>query len=466
MSSSKAPPPRPEEHESSPLLPGPGPSKGPSESAGESRKAKLIRYAKYGAIPLLVLLIILTQTDLLYYREPDYPVTCVVYSPGKGVDAAPKLVEAVERCGKGARIVLPDERYYINQRMTWHLENATVDIYGTLEFSDDLDYWIHNSYRLPFQNQSIAWHVTGNDFVIDGHGKGGIDGNGQAWYTWNRGASNKFGRPMSLSYTNATRASLVNFSIVQPQFWATIIWMSEKIVFKNIYVNATNFDEEAIRNRWNWVVNTDGSDTYQSRDVLYEDFVYEGGDDCISFKANSTNVVLKNITCIGGPGIAFGSVGQYPGIVDIIDDIVIEDVYMKPSRDVPLFNGVYFKSWIGEWRGDPPNGGGGGTGWSRNVTVKNVRIEGAERPIWLTSTNHYLGAISPNTSTYAWNDIHFSNISGWGTSDSVVKLECSSKAPCKDWSFEDIDLKGKNDADGDWRCSNFLDYQGAEKCHG
>jgi hypothetical protein len=65
----------------------------------------------------------------------------------------------------------------------------------------------------------------------------------------------------------------------------------------------------------NWVQNTDGSDTYQAKNILYENWVYQGGDDCIAFKPNSTGITLRNITCMGGSGIAFGSIGQYPGEV-------------------------------------------------------------------------------------------------------------------------------------------------------
>lgn len=65
----------------------------------------------------------------------------------------------------------------------------------------------------------------------------------------------------------------------------------------------------------NWVINTDGSDSYQSRNVTYENWVYQGGDDCIAFKPNSTQITVRNITCYSVNGIAFGSIGQYPGKV-------------------------------------------------------------------------------------------------------------------------------------------------------
>ena len=156
-------------------------------------------------------------------------------------------------------------------------------------------------------------------------------------------------RPMSISITNATRGTIRNFRVIQPQFWASLVWVSvchcdnhktdrlryiipyvqnsSDILLQNFYVNATNFDTSA--SGTNWVQNTDGSDTYQSSHVTYENWVYQGGDDCIALKANSTQIVVKNVTCLGGTGIAFGSIGQYPGVLDIIQDVLIEDVLVS-----------------------------------------------------------------------------------------------------------------------------------------
>ena len=51
---------------------------------------------------------------------------------------------------------------------------------------------------------------------------------------------------------------------------------------------------------------------------LAENFVYQGGDDCIALKANSTNLTARNVTCNGGTGIAIGSLAQYPGVVSVV----------------------------------------------------------------------------------------------------------------------------------------------------
>jgi hypothetical protein len=50
------------------------------------------------------------------------------------------------------------------------------------------------------------------------------------------------------------------------------------------------------------------------------------GDDCVSFKPGSTNMHVKNLTCYNSAGIAIGSLGQYEGVRDVVENITAEDV--------------------------------------------------------------------------------------------------------------------------------------------
>lgn len=145
--------------------------------------------------------------------------------------------------------------------------------------------------------------------------KGGIDGNGQAWYDYAAGVGNKHGRPISLALRNVRNAVISDFRIIQPQFWAHVVIDSANVAYTGCTVNATNYNPDAKYEDKSWLQNTDGIDTYRSTNVAITDFVYQGGDDCIALKPNSTNIAIDNVTCIGGTGIAFGSIAQYPGVV-------------------------------------------------------------------------------------------------------------------------------------------------------
>ncbi|KAF7591475.1 hypothetical protein BBP40_001521 [Aspergillus hancockii] len=366
--------------------------------------------------------------------------TCTVTPLGRGQDDVPSILHAVERCGQtpGGRVVLPAPyTYRINQRMTTHLENSTLELGGTLLFSDDIGYWVKNSYRIDFQNQSTAWRVTGHDYVVDGGPvTGGIDGNGQLWYSWAQGGSNVFGRPMPLHVLNSTRAVCRNIAIRQPQFWAVLVESSSHVELDNFY-------------------NTDGIDTYRSDHITISNWIYEGGDDAVAFKPNSTNIHVENVTVYGGPGIAFGSLGQYPNRHDIVENITVKNVKLQPSSQRTMNSGIYFKSWIGVNYGVPPNGGGNGHGYVRNVTVEDITLKDVQLPIYIDTCLSYLFDQNVtqycDTSTFRFDDIRFRNITGNGlatptdyTGQNItfaVSLICSKEAPCEGLNFEDVDIK-------------------------
>jgi hypothetical protein len=111
--------------------------------------------------------------------------------------------------------------------------------------------------------------------------------------------------------------------------------------------------------------------------------IYQGGDDCLALKPNSSAITARNVTCYGGTGIAFGSIAQYPGRTDWLVDIEMEDIKLYPSRQHQQQNGLYFKSWIGYPIGTPPNGGGGGLGYTKNIRIKNVEMKDNLRPVFV-----------------------------------------------------------------------------------
>jgi galacturan 1,4-alpha-galacturonidase len=119
---------------------------------------------------------------------------------------------------------------------------------------------------------------------------------------------------------HASRVTLRNFSVLQPQLWAINIMNGTDIDLQNIYVNAT-----ATKAPWgqNWVQNTDGFDTMDARNVRLVNFVYQGGDDCVAIKPRSYNVEVRNATCRGGNGMAIGSLGQY------LEDSSVENVVIR-----------------------------------------------------------------------------------------------------------------------------------------
>jgi galacturan 1,4-alpha-galacturonidase len=69
--------------------------------------------------------------------------------------------------------------------------------------------------------------------------------------------------------------------------------------------------------------NTDGWDTYRSSNIVVQNSIVNNGDDCVSFKPNSTEILVQNMHCNGSHGISVGSLGQYVGEVDIVENVLV-----------------------------------------------------------------------------------------------------------------------------------------------
>jgi galacturan 1,4-alpha-galacturonidase len=62
-----------------------------------------------------------------------------------------------------------------------------------------------------------------------------------------------------------------------------------------------------------------------AHNITLDGFSYTGGDDCIAIKPRSFGILLNNVTCNHGNGIAIGSLGQY------LEDNSVEDVVIQNS---------------------------------------------------------------------------------------------------------------------------------------
>ncbi|KAH8805150.1 pectin lyase fold/virulence factor [Xylogone sp. PMI_703] len=399
---------------------------------------------------------------------------CTVLPLGWDQDDAPQLLAAANACGTDGTITLPAPHVYtIKSRLHMNLVRTHLNVFGTLSFVPDIGYWIDNSHRVEFQNQSTAWIIEGEDYVVDGGGwkQGGINGNGQAWYTYAQGQSNRFGRPISLTLYNSTNATVKNFSIRNPQFWSFYVQDSHDITLKSIYINGTNTDPHG--DGENFETNVDGLDSIRVNDLYASDWLFHGGDDCIAPKGNSTNMDFRNFTCIGG-GMAFGSIGQYPDAPDYIANISVTNVtvsqLIRPGYGgASVSGGAYFKSWVGVSAGVPPQGGGGGTGLVSNITFNDLTVGNTTQAIYINKCYHKVDSQANfcDTSTLVFEDLAFNDIKGVVNTVNGIALNCSKAAPCHDISFHGVDLTvSKTGQRALVACDNAKDVRGVSCIQG
>ena len=138
------------------------------------------------------------------------------------------------------------------------------------------------------------------------------------------------------------------------------VMRSENVLIQYIYINSTSIVPRKGSN-------TDGADTMYVKDITFRRWTVANGDDGISIKANSTHVTVEDPIFHGG-AVALGSIGQYMGVYEVIEDVMIRNITYLGG-----FAPVYAKAWTGKQKGYPPNGGGGGIGHIRNVS-KSLRV--------------------------------------------------------------------------------------------
>ncbi|KAH8692757.1 putative extracellular exo-polygalacturonase [Talaromyces proteolyticus] len=369
---------------------------------------------------------------------------CTVKALGNKRNDVPNILEAFRRCGNNGRIVFPeDQNYWIASRLNPVVDDVFIEWRGVWTFSDDLDYWRNNSYPITFQNHHAGFIISGKKITIEGYGTGQIYGNGNVWYTAEKGNTQP-GRPMPFVFWNVSDVLVEDFAIKDPPLWSLNIMNGTNMRFNNIVANATAVEAPY---GTNWVQNTDGFDTMDADNIELNGLIYQGGDDCIAIKPRSYNIRITNVTCHGGNGIAIGSLGQY--LEDSsVKNVEVDDVkIIRYNED--MHNSAYIKTWVGvqlpqssyESAGKP---NGGGWGSVENILFSNFDIQGANAGPSITQDNGNNGSYS-GTSLMSISNIAFVNFTGYLNSepsgDVVASVSCSKAHPCYNIDFDNVNIQ-------------------------
>ncbi|KAI5452104.1 hypothetical protein NCC49_001043 [Naganishia albida] len=387
---------------------------------------------------------------------------CTVHPLGGAQDDGPGLLIAFEKCRSNSIINLPGPLYTVEKVLNTTLFNTTINLDGVVQFTPNISYWSPNSIYLEYQNATTAWYLSGDNVTLQG--KGGIDGSGQVW--WNRyadlrtqggsgvagGSSRIFARPIPLAVARAKNVLVDGISITNSPFWHSIIFESSYVTFQNIYIKSLSSNESAP------AANTDGWDTYRSDHIVIQNSTVINGDDCVSFKPNTTFTSVLNMVCDGSHGISVGSLGQYYGVPDIVSDVYVKNISMSNVE-----HGARIKVFPGH--NDTNSVSGGGTGYVRNVTWEDIHIDSGDKPIFVTGCYNYDSNTQwcqDHPSTLQISDITFKNFDGYASgaykvgNHTVGSIRCSGE--CENITAKNIDLKwgppGVNQTSGNYICTN------------
>jgi hypothetical protein len=206
--------------------------------------------------------------------------------------------------------------------------------------------------------------------------------------------------------------------------------------------------------------NTDGANTMFSSNITMRNWTVYNGDDSISIKANSTNISILNSKFFNGLGIAIGSIGQYFGHFETIQNVRAENI--EYSNTLHAF---YVKTWTADQNGYPPNGGGGGIGFAEDLYLKNLTIQGLRgAAIAISQCTRFSGAPGAGNCTnsqFQIRDVGIDGMVGTSKSSRVASLQCSVEKPCSNITLRNIDLKLSNGSVADsYLCGNVVDAKG------
>ncbi|KAJ3759199.1 pectin lyase fold/virulence factor [Lentinula raphanica] len=399
-------------------------------------------------IPTLISLLLLAFSQRAQGQDSssssiDKPNVCIVEPAPKGHDSAPAIIDAFERCGRHnsvksrGKVIFTNTTYTVSSVMnTTGLSNLDIDLQGTLSWNNsDLGYWLSNSLPVGYQNMSSAWLFGGEDIRWDGHGHGTLNGNGQVWYDFNNGTSNYPGRPHQITITGTRDSVFEGIRFIQSQMWTMTVIHSENILLENIYVNNTDTEHGPGFN-YSLIVNTDGADTVYANNITFRGWTVENGDDSIAMKANSTNILIENCNFYTGLGVAIGSIGQYEGAFETIQNVTARNISIGPG--MPF--GAYVKTWTGISTGSPPNGGGGGLGFASNITFTDFTLHNATGIFLITQCTSYNGVTGMcDTSKFNLRDIRLKRWRGTASSAVVGSMQCSAASPCTGIEIEGVE---------------------------
>ncbi|CAK7241714.1 MAG: Exopolygalacturonase [Sporothrix thermara] len=375
-------------------------------------------------------------------QQPRLPIpyppprsrVCYVQTHGDGTtDDSPYILEAFHACNNGGHVVFrAGVTYLVGTAMDWtFLKDIDLDIQGTIKFTDDTDYWQANSFPFIFQNVTSFFKLGGDGVFV--YGGGTLDGSGQVWYDL-YAADIYTMRPVLVGVDGLSNSIVADLNLRYSPMYYHFVANASNVVFSGISIAGGSTSANVAKN-------TDGWDTYRSTDVTIMDSVITNGDDCVSFKPNSTNMLVQSLVCTGSHGISVGSLGQYVGEYDIVENVYVANISMHNATD-----GARIKVWPNTpsaLSGDLQ--GGGGDGRVDNVTYDGMTIDNVDYAIEITQCygQKNLTLCTQYPSPLTITNIVFKNFQGTTSTKyapEIGSFACSSTSVCSDISAVDIDV--------------------------
>lgn len=359
-------------------------------------------------------------------------------TPTAGGDAStddtPAIASAIASCGSGGTIVIPaGTTYYLNTVLEFTgCEGCTVNIEGTLQASDDLDYWEGKTAIIYLEDIAGAT-------VQSTTGAGVIDGNGQAAY--DRFASDSsYARPTLFYVSGGSDIVVTGLTTINPpNVYYSVNGGATNVAFSGLTMTSESTSDNPAKN-------TDGFDIGSSTYTTLSNITVSNQDDCVAFKAGANYVTVTDISCTGSHGLSVGSLGSS-------SDDTVQNIWVEGATMISSAKAVGIKTY--------PSGDDHGTSTVTNVTYKSITVQDCTYAIQIQSCyNEDADYCADNPGNAVLTGITFEGFSGTTTGEATSNLDCGADGTC-DISISDYDVTG-SDGSTEVLCANTPSDLGVE----
>ncbi|KAL1544965.1 galacturonan 1,4-alpha-galacturonidase [Salvia divinorum] len=319
-------------------------------------------------------------------------------------DDAMSLIQAWKAGCEGtgaARILVPPGKFMMGEVVLRGPCKAAppmiIDIQGTLLANPN-----------PSAYSNLMWILIEHVDNVKITGGGTLNAQGPtAW----KFAKEDQHMPVSFTFQSSQNGDISNLNLVDAMgFHSKLI---DSINIKVTKLTITAPDESP---------NTDGIHLSNATNVEITDSTIGTGDDCISIGTGSKNILVKNIKCGPGHGLAVGSLGKRP------DELSVGNITFSGCTLTGTTNGARIKSY----HKSPVL-------TATNIVFEDLTLDSVKNPIIIDQ--HYFSKLVSEESNVKISDVHFRRIKGTTISEIPIMLNCSKTVPCENIELADIDLK-------------------------
>lgn len=127
--------------------------------------------------------------------------------------------------------------------------NSFVEIQGTVQFTNDTDYWQAHAFKQIYQNATTFFQLGGQDVNL--YGDGTLDGNGQVWYDL-YAEDALILRPILVGIIGLNGGTIGPLKLRYSPQWYHFVANSSNVLFEGIDISGYSTSKNTAKNTDGW----------------------------------------------------------------------------------------------------------------------------------------------------------------------------------------------------------------------